>query len=48
MNDVGYIAAGFIITFAAVVGYLLTLRARIGQAERVRATYLPPVDEGSQ
>lgn len=35
MSDAGYIAAGFLVTFVVIVGYLLSLRGRLVQAERL-------------
>ena len=36
MRDVGYITAGFVLTFGVVAGYLLSLRTRL---RRARHTY---------
>jgi len=40
MNDAGYIAAGFVITFAVIVVYVLSLWARLRQAQRAHVGYL--------
>ena len=48
MNDPGYIAAGFLVTFVVIVGYLLSLRGRLVQAERLHLAHLTSLDEDSR
>lgn len=39
MNDAGYIATGFVVTFVTVAGYLVSLQTRLRRAVRVNSAY---------